>query len=378
MNNIAKAENQSGTVWLIRYRVPIVPGRRKSRQVTETLIGCKSRRDAEGVYAQRRAALFDGTYRPRSNVKPVLLSAYIETFLKARKGELASWSSYRSSLTKHVAPHFKGKHLSEITTGDFEDYRRARLAAGASKATVRNECRYAQAVYTEARKHGLVSHDPVADMSFKKINIENQRKRVPTPAEILRLVAAASDEPIGSFLRPLFFVIMGTGLRLTSALRLRWENVLYAEGCIGTVQKGGTWVYPPMSDRMRAELEAWEGFSKALGKDGWVFPSVRTGRPLTKTAVQKAWPKFLERAAVEGITRHDLRRFMVTRLRELGADNKVIGMVSGHATAAMIDRYDKRGLAVAATYVDQAMDLKLISDAANRASESEAKKRKLQ
>ena len=61
-----------------------------------------------------------------------------------------------------------------------------------------------------------------------------------------------------------------------------------------------------------------------------------------------------------------MRRFMVTRLREVGADNKAIQRVSGHATSAMIDRYDKRGHSSAAAFSEQASDLKSISDMAEK------------
>jgi integrase len=343
--------------------------------MTETLLHCPNRRSAEGVLASRQLEVFEGRYKPRGG-KPVLLEEFVEKFLAAKKGELASWMSYRGSLRLHVVPYFKGKYMTEITAGDCEDYRRHRLEQGAKPATVRNELRYLQSVYADARKRELVTTDPVGNVSFK--GIRNTPDRAPTPAEILRLVEAATEEPPESFLRPLFFVMLCTGLRLASALRLRWDHVNYVEGCLGTIQKGGTWVWPPMSQRLREELLRWQPISEGLDKGGWVFPSLRTGQHLTTSAVHKAWPSLLERAEVDGITRHDLRRFMVTRLRELAADDRAIGLVTGHRTSAVIDRYDKRGLAIAADFAEQATDMKSISDAAKRQDEAKARKTKLQ
>jgi integrase len=348
--------------WKIRYRVPLAPGSTRTKQITETLRGCLSRKAAEGVLATRMSAVFDGSYKPRSSKQPTLLSEYAETFLKAHAGELASLRSYAYSLRLHVVPFLKRKYLHEITTGDCEDYRRHRLGEGAAPATVRNELRYLQSVLKDARKHELCSKDPVADMSFK--GIKNSPENAPAPEHVLRLVEAARALSPHDHLRPLFFVLLCTGLRLGSALRLRWENVDYENGCIGTVQKGGTWVWPPMPDLLRVELELWEPRSLNQGSDGWLFPSVTgaEGGTVTPTQIQKAWKKLLKAAKCTGITRHDMRRFMVTRLREIGADDKAIQRVSGHRTAAMVDRYDKRGHASAAAFSEQASDLKSISD----------------
>jgi integrase len=353
-------------VYKIRYRAPIVPGQRKTREVVETLAHCPNLNAAKGVLAKRRASIFEGTYRPRNAQKPVLLAEFIETFLAARKGELASWSSYKAALKLHVAPFFAKKYLFEITTGDCEDYRRHRIAQGAAPASVRNELRYMQSVFADARKRGIVTTDPVADVSFA--GTKHAPTKAPTPAEILALVEAARQEEQGSFLRPLFFVMLCTGLRLQSALALRWENVDYDGGAVGTMQKGGTWVWPPMPQLLRDELQRWQPISEGAAKDGWVFPSVRTHEPVTQTAVQKAWPRLLRRAKVDGISRHDLRRFVVTRLRELGADDKSIGRISGHATAAMIDRYDKRGIDAVTEFAEKATDLALLAAAADRTS----------
>lgn len=364
LRGVGKSEGTRGVSWKIRYRVPLAPGSTRTKQITETLRGCVSRKAAEGVLAKRMSAVFDGSYKPRATLVPTLLSEYVETFLSAHAGELASLRSYGYSLRLHVLPFMKRKYLHEITTGDCEDYRRHRLGEGAAPATVRNELRYLQSVLKDARKHELCSRDPVADVSFK--GIRNTPEHAPAAGDVMRLVEAARALDRTDHLRPLFFVLLCTGLRLGSALRLRWEHVDYVNGCIGTVQKGGSWVWPPMPDLLRVELERWEPVSRGLGADGWVFPTVNGAAAgvVTPTQIQKAWLKLLASAECTGITRHDMRRFMVTRLRELGADDKAIQRVSGHATTAMIDRYDKRGHASAAAFSERASDLKSISDIA--------------
>lgn len=363
--------------WKIRYRVPLAPASTRTKQVTETLRGCISRKAAEGVLATRMSAIFDGSYKPRATKAPTLLSTHVDKYLADRKAEgFPSLSAYKPSLLLHVVPYFKGKLLHQITTGDCEDYRRARLAKGAAPATVRNELRYLQSVFADARKHELCTNDPVGNVSFK--GIKNSPEHAPAANDVLRLVEAARALPAIDHLRPFFFVLLCTGLRLSSALRLRWEHVDFENGALGTIQKGGTWVWPPMPSLLVAELELWRPTSLDIGDGTWVFPSVSGARDghITKSQIHKAWGLLLASAGCRGITRHDMRRFMVTRLRELGADDHAIKRVSGHATAAMVDRYDKRGHANAAAYSEQASDLGAISDMAERDEKALGPKRK--
>lgn len=357
VNGVGRFETSHGVSWRIRYRAPVHPTSTVTRQVTETLRYCGSRKDAEGVLAKRRTEIFEGTYRPRNSAKPVTVAEMVETFLEARKSELRGWRTYAGSLRNHVVKLLGKRYLFELTTSMCEDYRRDRLAEGAAPATVRGELRCLQGVYLEARKRELVSHDPVADMRFR--GIDNARTRVPTDVEVANLAGAAQQTD--TFMRPLFFVLLGTGMRLGSALALRWEDVDFANGWIEATQKGGRKVRPPMSALLAQELLLWRPASEKKGKgSGWVFPS-RMRKHLTQTAVHEAWPLLLAKAKVTTkLLRHDLRRYMVTRLRALGLDDRAIGAVSGHSTVPMIDRYDRGAHERAAVEIDRVFDLKTI------------------
>lgn len=363
MNGIGRFETSRGVSWRIRYRVPLAPGSMQTKQITETLRHCRNRKDAEAVLAKRRTEIFEGEYRPRNTQKPTTVAEAVETFLTKRT-DLRDHAGYARTLRNHIVRLMGKQFLFAVTTGKCEDYRRERLAEGAAKATVRKELRYFQSVFVQARKDGIVEGDPVADVSFK--GIDNARTRVPSPAELARLVQAALRDE--TFARPVFFVLMCTGLRIGSALELRWEGVNFAEGFIEVEQKGGTKVRPPMSSLLRAELERWKPWSvSADGADGWVFPALvrplkrTTSRPASKSALYRQWAILLADAKVEGITRHDMRRWMVTALKSLTSDGKTIGAVSGHTNMATIDRYDQGARLRAAPLVEAVTDLKAIS-----------------
>lgn len=368
MSGIGRFETSRGTSWKIRFRVPLAPGSMQTKQITETLRHCKSRKDAEAVLSKRRTEVFEGEYRPRNSQKPVTVAEAVETFLSKRT-DLRDHAGYARTLRNHVVRLMGKQFLFAVTTGKCEDYRRTRFAEGAAKATVRKELRYLQSVFVQARKDGIVEGDPVADVSFK--GIDNARTRVPSPAELHRLVEAALRDE--TFARTVFFVLMCTGLRIGSALALRWEGVNFKEGYVEVEQKGGKKVRPPMSSLLRAELERWKPWSiSADGADGWVFPALKhytkraSSRPMSKTSLYRQWEKLLADAKVEGVTRHDMRRWMVTALKSLTSDGKTIGAVSGHTNLATIDRYDQGARARAMPLVEAVTDLKLISKIASQ------------
>lgn len=371
-NGVAEIQRKRGKVFKIRYRVPLVPGHDPTRQVVETLKHCANRKQAEGVLAQRMASVFEGTYRPRNQQKPIMLTEFIGKYLETRKNELAAWDSYDRSLRKHVVPFMGERYLFEVNTAMCEDYRRHRLEQGAAPATARKELRYLQSVYVEARKRGHVSHDPVSDVSFKRI--DNARTRMPSPIEIAKLARTALALDRGDFMRPLFITLMCTGFRITSALELRWEHVDLDEHTLKVKQKGDTWVYPPMTSLLRAELEHWQPVSRAIGKDGFVFPALRGAGAMNRGTAKKHWIDLIEKAGVSGLTFHDIRRWVVTAMKKHGADSKVIGTVSGQATAAIIDRYDQGARERAATIMEAVTDLKLISDGEKREDDNKQRR----
>lgn len=342
--------------WKIRYRVPLGLDTRATKQVVETLRGCKNRQQARQVLAVRMAAVFDQTYRPRVAEKPPTVADFAPLFLDA-KSELPTHAKYESQLRRHLLPVFGRKLLRDVTVVDCDAYRRARLAVGAAPATARSELRCLQSLFVEAKRRELVDRDPVSGVAFGKI--DNARQRLLGNDERERLAAALASRE--DFVRPLFAVLFYTGMRVGDACRLPWERVDLERGRIGIKQgKTSDWVYPPMHPSLKAELERWR---EACPSEKWVFPSPRGyDRPMSKAAVTKPWGELLAAAGVDNLWRHDLRRYLVTQLRAAGFDPKTIGRYfTGHKTTAMVDRYEIHDDAIAEEHYQRFIDLKAIS-----------------
>ncbi len=364
--------NDHGT-WKIRYRVPLGPDTRATKQITETLRGCRNRLQARQVLALRMAAVFDGSYRPRTTERPPTVADFAPLFLEAKR-DLSSAKKYKSQLDKHLLRVFGRKLLRDVTVMECDAYRRARIDAGAAPATARNELRCLQSLFVEARSRGLVTNDPVSGVAFGKI--DNTRRRLMGEDERGRLLAELSKRD--DFLRPLFVLLYYTGMRLGDACALPWSRIDFGENVVALRQsKTDDWVYVPMHPTLRAELERWK---EACGSDEWVMPSPQyEGRHMSKFVVALPWKELLAAAKVENLWRHDLRRHLVTMLRAAGVGDGVIASISGHKTVQMIERYDNPQIIQARAAVLKLPDLTGISEGRDSsrepASENETKPR---
>jgi integrase len=354
----------AGGTFKIRYRVPVAAGSSLTRQVPETLRDCPNKTEAMNALAARIASVWSGTWKPKLAFQPLTPADFWDTFEKA-KANLASIRSYRLAFKNHLLPYFGKTPLVDITTGMCEDYRtfrklprtvttktgKTRAMPGASPATIRNELRYFQSMFVEAKIRRAPDNDayvfppetpdPISRMSFD--DVDNERERVISEDELPRIMKALRHFD-GNFVRPLFFTLYFTGMRLSSALKLRWADVDLEAGSIdlqnrpGLRQVKGKKYRPVMDARLVTELKRWR---EVCEPSEWVFPSALDAKThRTPNAIRHFWKKLLAAAGVDNLHRHDLRHNLVTRMMELGASRKAAKKQTGHASDAAFNRYD--------------------------------------
>jgi hypothetical protein len=129
----------SGGTWYIKFRAPMAGAfpegvKPPMRQVKERLPNCRNKSQAEGVLMARKAAIFDGSYRPRLKATPTTITDFKPRFLQAKR-HLRTVKKYRQQISQHLAPHFGKKPLEAINGRDCLDYYNSRLDTDAAVAT---------------------------------------------------------------------------------------------------------------------------------------------------------------------------------------------------------------------------------------------------
>ena len=148
--------------------------------------------------------------------------------------------------------------------------------------------------------------NPCADVP--KMPHTPARKRIPSEADILRLISVADAEE-----RPLLLVLLNTLGRIDEILRLRWEDVDFEKRSVTLwtrKRKGGSYEGDqlPMNDHLFGVLwSLWE----SRAQNEWVFCNPKTGDRY------KARPRMMrglcKRAGIEPYFGfHALRHFMAS------------------------------------------------------------------
>jgi integrase/recombinase XerD len=169
-----------------------------------------------------------------------------------------------------------------------------------------------------------------------------------TLSQIERFLNFAGDgQPEKSRNRALFEIIYASGLRISEALGLRWENVRREEELLLVFGKGSKERWVPTSGRALQWLfdyreKAWRDWSQSSPRKfrDFIFISKR-GSPLTRMG---AWKLFRARSlesGVDDVHPHVLRHSFATHLLQGGADVRAVQLLLGHQSLSTTERYLK-------------------------------------
>ena len=160
-----------------------------------------------------------------------------------------------------------------------------------------------------------------------KMNREESRDRRLHPDEMPRFFEALATEP-NRDMRDYFMLSLLTGARRSNVLAMTWTEINLDRG---------TWTIPGSKAKAKdnitvpltsAAIEVLQARREASGAQGWVFPG--TGASGHIVEPKKAWKGLLQRASIEDLRLHDLRRSLASFQIDAGVSLAVIGKGLGH------------------------------------------------
>lgn len=197
---------------------------------------------------------------------------------------------------------------------------------------------------------------------------DNERDRVLTEEEFSQLYEEAAPT-----LKPILICAWETGMRRGEIVLLTWPQVNLKENLI-TLESQDTKTARrrviPLSQRLRETLVAVrEARGKITDIQQRVFLSAR-GKPFARpAAIREAFINAVERAKLEDVHFHDLRRSFVTRKVTEGWDRDHVKAITGHRTDKVFARYNKPSLETLRAVVEGAPRtsvVKLLSNSPGR------------
>lgn len=247
----------------------------------------------------------------------------------------------RRGHVKTLREHFGKKRLRDITHGDLERFKAARLAEPIyrkgnqqrSIASVNRDLSVMRRMMNIAQREGWIPRSPfAAGDSIISLADERTRERILTKVEEARLLAAC-DHRRRQHLRPIIICALDTGMRRGEILSLCWHSVDFENSIITIVEfhtKTLRARYVPMTMRLRLELEhLWEA-SRKVDED-LVFGVVSN--------VKRSFMSARKIAGLSDVRFHDLRHTAATRLIQGHLPLQEVGRVLGHSQNSTTYRY---------------------------------------
>jgi len=234
----------------------------------------------------------------------------------------------------HVDRRLGGRPIAEIDSTDVQnviDTISAKHARTANKVAA-----LLSRIFRYATKRGLAVANPVREVERLP---EVSRDRTLSPEEVRRVLKAIKREPADW--RDYFLLLIATGARRSAVASMRWQDIDLANGMWRVpawASKNNRLLTLPLVAEALAILE-----SRRPDRVGdWVFPSA-TSESGHMEEPRKPWLRVLERAEVEDVRIHDIRRTVGSWLGMAGVSGPIISKILGHSSLRSAEPYVRLG-----------------------------------
>ncbi len=255
---------------------------------------------------------------------------------------------YRERYDLHLA-RWSGRLLASITRSEVEDWHR-HLGASSGPVAANRAHAVLRRIYNWSHSRGLSENNPADGIERFP---ETPRERFLNPAEVARLMQEAgtmSHPDMADFVLLLLFV----GQRRSAVAGMRWTDLDLQEAVWrvpAQASKNKRSLVVPLTQPALAILTRRRQ-SVPVGTP-WIFPSTKT-KSGHITGPRDGWTLLLQRAGLENVRMHDLRRTMASWMVAGGASMPTIGKALGHASLGSTAIYAKAAITDVRKHMDAA------------------------
>lgn len=321
MPHLAVRVSDTGNKSFLVYRW--VEGRALKRTLGRypTMTIEQARRQAESYNAQLSNGTDPLDEKREQREEPTLqevFGLYIEDYAKHH---CKTWKAMVDFFRLYLA-HLGSRRISSITHVEVQRLH-SRLGTDSGQTTANRAVELLKAVINKGKKWGLVDcNNPCCGIEKYKLK---PRQRFLESEELPRLLQAIEAEP-DETIRDFIWILLSTGVRKTNVLEMRWDQ-LDLPNAIWTIPdtKNGTSQTILLTER---EVEILNRRHSGKRDFQWVFAGKGACGHLVDP--KKGWQRILDRAKIDDLHIHDLRRSLGSYMAMTGASLSVIGNVLNH------------------------------------------------
>ncbi len=276
--------------------------------------------------------------------------------------------AYKRRAEGHLIPALGAITVERLTVADVQRFIALQVAKGFKRNTIDGQVTTLKAALTVAMRDNLIGRNVATLVDLPPADMEE--KRALSPDEAKRFLLAARRSRHGN----LFALLLTTGLRISEARGLTWDDVNFDTGILAVrrqiVRYGGdNHVRPPKSAKgirtvalasiaVAALIRQREYIADArmTAGEGWqdgglIFPGP-TGKPFALSAVKEALNRVCMWAALPAMGPHALRHTAATFMAQANVSSKVAMDALGHNTLTLTHRYQHVTDTMRATVAD--------------------------
>ena len=273
-------------------------------------------------YLERMNEISDGTNpneekRSKRNeiTLNMLFNEYMTRYSKVHK---KSWKYDEREIPKFLG-HWFSRKLTAISHQEVRKLHETTYAESGLYQANRILERL-RAMYNKAREWGYIDYNPTDGIKKYK---EVKRDRFLQPDEMVRFFKAL-DEEENLVARSYFYILLFTGARKTNVLSMKWEDIHFETRFWRIPDtKNGEPQNVPLIDMAIEILQQLPRINQ------WVFPSTNSKEGHFADP-KRPWNRILERANIENLRIHDIRRTLGSYQAITGSSLQIIGKSLGH------------------------------------------------
>ncbi|WP_298624909.1 site-specific integrase [uncultured Zoogloea sp.] len=249
-----------------------------------------------------------------------LFQQYMERHARPRK---ATANEDEQRYTQYLLKPLGSKRLSQVTRQQIATIH-SDITRDGHPAVANRVLALVSSVFGRGVEWGITQVNPALGI---RRNPEKSRDRFLQTDELPRFFAALEEET-NPMLRDFFLVALLTGARRANVLAMRWDEVSLSEGVWRVPNtKNNTPQNVPLTGEVLRILKERKANSTASEAE-FVFPG--TGKTGHLVEPRKGWERVLERAGLQNLRIHDLRRTLGSWQAKTGASLTVIGKSLNH------------------------------------------------
>tara|TARA_B110000305_G_C19338932_1_gene588053 strand:+ start:226 stop:1191 length:966 start_codon:yes stop_codon:yes gene_type:complete len=267
------------------------------------------------------------------------LALYIK--LKAKTKPVTFESSARRNVS-YLIEAVGDKDMATYTSldaGSFRDHLLDKELAGASVKRVFSSIK---AIYNlAASEYGLDGKNPFSKVYFPETN-DTKARRPATEAELSQIQSECTS--LNDEIRWLIALVSDTGMRLSEAAGLYWDDVKLDDGTPHVI------IQPNAHRRLKTASSKRTipvvGFSlwalkeaKTHATGPYVYPKYMKGTTCAANSASAATNKWIKSLVNSDISMHSLRHSMRDRLRSAQCPTEVIDQIGGWSSGSIGSKY---------------------------------------